>query len=365
MARADGVEFVSDDGAPLVSEDDVIALGRGGLPRWVSVLLVGIVVAAVIAAVMHARHPAPSIPDGAAAIAVTPEGLGTALPIGPTAAVDVAVFGGHIYALQVGRLAEIDLGSKRLVAQTPITGFDDGPALRLVPDAARGRIWVITVGVDPAMIAEFDARTLAPLRSTSWDAAIGTAAILNGHLYFAAAGVADWAPGAAQPQLVPGLAREKGPIAADPARRRLLLLRIGESTRIYSYRPGGALQGGTALAITKGQLTVSNGTIWLAGFAVTGAPVVARVDPVSLRAGTNDDVVVDLGLGALFAGEGQDVVWLRNGSGTGSLWCVDARDGRVLNNWADAPGAVASVQGAGFIATGTAVLSLTLGRCPG
>jgi hypothetical protein len=366
MDRSEDVQFV-DDGSFATSDDDVVALGPGRFPRWLTAVLVAAALVAVVAVVLSRgsgmRDPATAgSRSSAAPAAAQTQGVGNPFPIGPTAAVDVAVAGGRIYALQAGRIAAVDPLTRRVVAQAQVPGADPSASLRLLPDAADARIWVVSFFAPTGLLAEYDARSLRLLRSVTWHAPIRAATILGGDLYFTTTGIAAWPAAAPAPRVVPALAYVDGPVTADPTRHRVL---IADAGGLRSYRPGGTLSAPVHAPVMKGELVVVHGAVWFVGFAVTGSAVVAPVDPVTLRVGDNAGVVVDLGNGAEVAGVGTDVIWVRNGSGSGGLWCVDARDGRVYTSWGSAPGNVASVSHAGYLATGFALVPLIMGTCPG
>jgi hypothetical protein len=370
MDRSDGVQFVDDDGSLATPEDDVVALGNGAIPRWLTVLVVAIALAGVIGFALSRGDGHPSAATGAVpTVSSAPlepqlQGVGAPLPLGPTAAIDVAVFGGRIYALQVGRIAAVDQLTRQIVGQASVPGANDGASLQLIPDPANQLLWIASTGTLAGFIAEYDARTLHLLRAAPWHATLRSATVLDGSLYFTSdSGLAVWPLDAATPRVVAGMADHRGTVAADPTRDRLLLVDNGRN--LSSYRPGGAVSVPVAAPVMKGDLVVVQGTIWFVGFAVTGTAVFAAVNPVTLRLGNNAGVVVDLGLGAETAGVGASVVWLRNASGSGGLWCVDARSGRVFQSWGSAPGNVASVSHAGYLAPGFALLPLIMNSCPG
>lgn len=377
MQRPDDVEFLTGAGDDAAYAEDVVEFGRGRAPRWLLIAL-GIVVLALSAtaavtkdhqhptaqrAVIASDSPAPSpLPRSV----FTPY-VGSALAIGPTAAVDVAVMGSRLYVLQVGRLAEIDLRTSRMLAQATVGDFADGPTLRLVTDPARNRVWVITVGMTPALITEFDGRTLARLRATTWPSSVRGAAVLDGYLYLQSSGVAALAPGDPTAHLVPALASETGSIAADPLRHRLLVLRFGTPTRVLTYSRGSQPHvSGAAFDVSSADLAVVAGHVWLGGFGPAGAEL-EQLDPVTFAPGPNNPLFDFLGAGARIVGRGQHVIWVRAASGqmASALSCIDATNGAELRSWFGIGGQVGSDTGAAYIADGAAVLPLQLGRCRG
>jgi hypothetical protein len=376
--RADGVEFLTGDDASSTYSEDLVEFGRGGAPRWLMVLLAVVAVALAVTAVVTktrqthpAANPAASLtpsptPSFIPQPVITPY-VGSALPIGPTAAVDVAVMGSRLYVLQVGRLSEIDLRTSRMVAHAAVGDFADGPALRLVTDPSGTRIWVVTVDIDPALIIEFDARTLTRMRSTGWEPAVHAATVLDGYLYLQSDGVVVLGPSDAEPHIVPALAHERGTIAADPMRHRLLVLRLGPPTHVLTYSRGGAvLQQPAVLDISKGDIAVVDGHVWLGGFGPAGAEL-EELDTTSFQPGPNNTLFDYLGAGARIVARGQHVLWVRAGSGelTSAVSCVDATSGRELRSWFDVIGQVGSDVGHAFVADGSAVLPLQLGPCRG
>ena len=370
MDRSDEVQFV-DDGGLAAPDDDLVELGGARVPRWLTLIVAAAALAAGIGFALSRGGSAgggSAAPGGTQSTAAPQQaqGVGSPFPIGPTAAVDVAVFGGHIYALQAGRIAQVDPLTRQVTAQASVPGTTDASSLRLVTDPVHRLIWVLTLYTPDTLVSEFDAGALTLLRSVRWRQPLADATTLAGSLYFTSiAGLAVWHADAPAPQLIAGMGTHRDAVAADPTRNRLLLVDDGRD--LSSYRPGGTASVSTPVSapVMKGDLVVVRGAIWFVGFAVTGTAVVAPVDPVSLRLGHNAGVVVDLGLGAELAGVGDSVVWVRNGAGTGALWCVDARDGKVWTSWGNAPGNVASTSRAGYLATGFALVPLIMGDCPG
>jgi hypothetical protein len=370
MDRSGEVQFV-DDGGLAAPEDDVVQLGAGRFPRWLTLTVAAAALAAGIGFVLSRGGTTDGGSSASNAIASTSapqqaQGVGSPFPIGPTAAVDVAVFGGEIYVLQAGRIAAVDPLTRQVIAQASVPGATSATSLRLVADAAHELLWVMTLYTVNTVISEFDARAFTLLHTVRWQQPLVDAATLSGYLYFTSvAGLAVWPLGAPAPHLIAGMSTHRDEVAADPTRQRLLLVDDGRD--LSSYRPGGSASAAPPVSapVMKGDLVVVHGAIWFVGFAVTGTAVVAPVDPSTLRVGHNAGVVVDLGLGAEVAGVGADVLWVRNGSGTGALWCVDAANGKVWTSWAHVPGNVASTSHAGYLATGFALLPLIMGSCPG
>lgn len=370
MDRSDDVQFVDDDGLA-APDDDLVALGGGRFPRWLTALVVAAALAAGVGLVLsrgggQSLGKAASTPTASAPLPQQAQGVGSPFPIGPTAAVDVAVFGNQIFVLQAGRIAAIDPLTRQLTAQASVPGTASSTALRLVTDPAHRLIWVMTLYTPDTQLSEFAAPTLTLVHTVRWQQPLVDAATLDGNLYFTSvAGLAEWRLGAPAPRLIAGMGTHRDTLAADPTRNRLLLVDDGRD--VSWYRPGGPASASTPVSapVMKGDLVVVRGAIWFVGFAVTGTAVVAPVDPATLQIGHNAGVVVDLGLGAEVAGAGAGVLWVRNGSGTGALWCVDARTGKVWTSWGNAPGNVASASHAGYLATGYALLPLIMGDCPG
>lgn len=367
MARSGEIEFGVDLVADPASgwDEDVVDLGRARYPRWFVVGVACATAAIVGFAVQRAERPHHPRADPGVATPMTSADIGRPVHIGTAPAVDVAVFGNRVYVLQFGRLSAIDPRTKRIVAHAAVGSVDDGDALHIAADAARNRIWVVGIGVQPAPITEFDARSLHRLRSAVWPNPIGSVTVLDGDLYFAGGGIDVWRSGDERPVAVAALAHEQGPMAADPSRHRLLLLDLGQPTQIFAYSATAGVGPRVDLPVGKAEVVVVHGRIWLVGFAVTGGAVFAPIDATTLEEGVDTDVSVDLQLGAIPAAVGQDVVWLRNGSGTNSMWCVDAETGAVYKSWANAPGQVASAAGAAYLATGTQLVELAMGTCPG
>lgn len=373
MRPPDGVEFLSGDDDSDETTDEIVEFGRARTPRWIVAVLVvaalALGVTAIAAKSKHRRPVAQSAPTASAAppsTVFTPY-IGAALSIGPTMTVDVAVSGTHLYVLQVGRLAELDTQNSAIIAQVPVGNPADGNSLRLVDDPTGTSIWVITFGRTPTSITQFDARTLRPIRATSWPAAVDGAAELDGYLYLQTDGVAVLGPHDQNPHLIPGLSGPPGSIAADGLRHRLLILKLGSPTRILTYSRGGTVQdSGAALDVSRADLAVVDGHVWLGGYGPAGAEL-EQLDPVTFAPGPTNPLFAFLGAGARLVARGQHVVWVRAAPGQMSsfLSCINATDGTELRSWFGIEGQVASAVHSGFIADGSAVLPLQLGRCTG
>jgi hypothetical protein len=377
MDRPEDVEFLTGADDTSVYDEDVVEFGRGAAPRWIVVIVVVAVIAAAVTAIAaHARRDHPMAQYATTAPApgafVPPRDvftpfLGSALSIGPTAAVDVAVVGSRLYVLQVGRLAVIDTRTTRILAQATVRAVANGSTLRLVSDPADSRMWVVTTDSTPTLISEFDAHTLTRLRTTSWPKPVQAAVILDGDLYLQGDGVSELGRTDSSPHLIPALAGESGTIAADAIRHRLLILRFGSPTRVLTYSRGGDVHVmPTALDVTKADIAVINGRIWLGGYAPAGAEL-EQLDSVTFAPGPNNPLFDFLGAGARVVASGEHVLWVRAGSGqmVSALSCVDASSGRELRSWFGVDGHVASAGGRGYLANGSAVLPLELGACRG
>ena len=372
MSAPGEVEFFV-DGATLVSalDEDAVDFGQSQMPRWVIVtvgLLAAAVVAALVAQPQHkpaaAQPPEPVISYAAPS---TTTGLGTPIPIGQaTPMIDLAVTV-PLFLRQPGHLYK--------VTGATVTGVSlDGPAFtrlgtatRLVVDAAANRVWVVDAAAGG--IIEFDARNLHRLRTLHTNESIRDAAALRGHLYLArVTGLADIAPGASKPKIIPGLTGYVVSVAADPNRDRLLALVLGDGALVRQVTGAGALlDGQVKVPVGGGTLRVTTeGAIWLGGFgSVVDGAVLVRLDPTTLQPVLGSPVASRLAPSSWLEAAGDHDIWVRGAGDGNGLWCVDGRTGSVLQYWPQVRGAVTSRNGAAFVLQHGSLVPLVLQDCAG
>ncbi|MFN2518470.1 MAG: hypothetical protein ABR604_05400 [Jatrophihabitantaceae bacterium] len=374
MGHRDEVEFLIDDGRPVPCDDeDVVDFTPERMPRWV--IGVGVVVLAALVAVLVTR-PQHKSATGAVPVAASSansaqptSGLGTPIPIGATElSVDVAT-SGPMFFLQPGHLYRVSGVVTSAVTLDGAAFAKLGTSARLFRDPAANRIWAVALDIPGGEIIEFDSRDLRRLRTMPSVEAIRDAAALSGHLYLAVpSGLADVAPGAAAPTLVPGTGGYLASLAADPKRARLLMLVLsaGASIRQLTIAAG---VGRTRVAVPVGGGAVRvtrDGTIWVAGFGnATAGAVLVRLDQRTLRPVGGSPLVSELGAGGWIESAGDRDIWIRGGRDGEGLWCIDGRDGRVLQHWPRVTGTVTSGKGEAFASADGALVPLVLDRCGG
>jgi hypothetical protein len=380
MDPRDDVEFLADGRAVIGSDDEVVGEGPRRIPRW-AVWTAGVAAVGGLVVALAARGAPdhPTAPPGPAESwtpvavgSVPPEaGVGEALRLGPAQAYDVAVGGGRLYVLQNGVVVATDPAPASEARTAPprratLPRIPAPASARLVLDAQQQRLWVVVEDVPDGMVVELDARSLRQLGHTTWDAPIGAAAALDGHLYLSTTeGIADVGPGAAHPVLVAGLRGHSGPIVADTRRNRLLVAGAAPFSHVLILRPGEGVTTATGvIPFAKPTLGItSGGHIWAGGFGDRGAQLV-RLDPHQLSPTSLSPLSAQLDPGAIIVAAGDRSIWVRATESTGPLWCVDASSGRDAQEW-NVSGPVTSRTGSAFAATGTAARSLTLEGCPG
>ncbi len=374
MSAPGEVEFFVDDGTPVVAiDEDAVDFGQSQVPRWavgLLVLLVAVVVGALAAQSPNTPAAAPAPAPQPAESAVSPtstSGLGSPIPIDQVStpvdlAVTVPLFllqPGHLYKIADATAFGVSLGD---AGRTRL-----GASARLVLDDQANRVWVVdALGGE---IIEFDGRNLHRLRTMHADGPILDAAALHGHLYLArSTGLADIAPGADQPDIMPGPVGYVASVAADPKRGRLLALVLGKEPSVQQVTITGKEQDRqAAVPVGGGTLRVTaDGAIWLAGSgsAVDGA-VVVRLDPATLKPVLASPVTTRLGPSSWIEAAGDHDVWVRSGGGGEELWCVDGGTGRTLQFWPRVRGAVTSREGGAFILLGGLLVPLVLQDCKG
>lgn len=362
--------------------DDVVELAPRSVPAW-ALLAAGVCVSALlVAAVVVRARPAERPPAARepAPVATSARPL-PPLPVsqvgrtvrhnGDHIALDVAVAGDVLYTLRYNLLTAADAHTGNAIAQAQVRGLDyfyGGPMRHLFLDARTRTAWVLSAGVSPPRVLEFDSASLRQRRALVAPGMIYDADTMDGHLYLATSnGVAVLTPNAGSPRLVPGARGRYEAIAADPLRSRILAVDAAAPQHVLVMGPDGA----PAIPIRIAQaispsLAVVQGHIWLAGYNENG-PLVWRLDPVSLRPVLSSPVTPRAGAGArLVAGDA--VVWISNGGGARKqeLWCLAADSGAIGGYWPALSGAVSSRAGLAFAVRGAEVVGLpTSLRCRG
>jgi hypothetical protein len=386
VTSRDDVEFLAEDGEPLHAGEDIVEFGRPRVSRRITALTCLTVAAVIVAVLAVRRHPSrpsaqPAAPSTVAAVAPAAgpptsrigepvklgAGVGDPVPLRPLRVFDTLLSGDTLYALQSGNLTATVRSHLRQVGLDGLE-FTDNASARLVIDAPRNRLWVVVENLPDATIIEFDASTLARLRTVTWATPIAQAAALDGSLYLATrSGLAVLAPAAAEPALVPGPHGAFAAVAADPTRARLIVLDFGFPARVYVLRRGGRLtEMADGVPLGNGSVAVTaDGTIWAGGFGHDGDAVLTLLDPTTLHPTHQSPLANELGPGAVVVAAGHRDVWVRNGAGGRILYCMDGRSGDKSQQWADAPGGVTSQNGVAYVGSGTSVRPLIMGVCVG
>jgi hypothetical protein len=261
------------------------------------------------------------------------------------------------------------VGGPRVARRLSLSGLRlrIGGAPRLAVDTGAHRIWIVVTNAATTRIVELDERTLRELRGVTWPQLVQSAVAYRGHLYLENDfGVADLAPGAAQPHVIAGLSGAVGPIAVDPTRHRLIAIDLGYPTDVWAYRPGHLpVEASVPIDIRNGSITVVRGMIWLAGYAGAGHAVLMRLDPSTLLPVQRADARL-FDPGAVIVGSGTQVLWVQPGNNSNLLACVSARSGRIEQQWRP-PGVTAATSSAhgALVATPSGVLGLIMAGCTG
>jgi hypothetical protein len=373
MSAPGEVEFFVDGATPVAAlDEEAVDFGPGQTPRWAVVIVAVLAASAVVVALAAQPEHKPSAaarPEPVISFASpsSTSGLGTPIPIGQaTPVIDLAVTV-PLFLLQPGHLYKVtDVAAIGVRLDGP--GFTRlGTAARLVLDAAANRVWV--VDAPGGGIIEFDARNLHRLRTMRSNESIRDAAALHGHLYLAlSTGLADIAPGADRPKIIPGLSGYIVSVAADPKRDRLLALVLGNGASVRQVTVAGTVLDRQApVPVGGGTLRVTtDGTIWLGGFgsAADGA-VVVRLNPNTLRPVLGSPVSSRVGPSSWIEAAGDHDIWIRSGGDGEGLWCVDGRTGSILQYWPRVDGAVTSRRGAAFVLMEGLLVPLVLQDCTG
>lgn len=361
------VEFLAEDGSVLLAEDDVVEFGGRRVPRWVVVVACALAAIALVSVVVGRSPPKHAAVAGISNTNPVASGRFHAalrLDGDHPNALDVLLDGSRLYVLQPTRISRIDLPSKHVADSV---GLADGTAsavrssARLLLDASAGRLWVVEPGPRPARLLEFDAATLRPTRDLTVDVAIQDAAVMYGHLYLASSGgLDDLVPGALAPMRLGAVHGSVSAVAADPARRRVLVLDDSSPVAISVMSAGRVTARRIFGKLNQGSIAVVGDDIWVAGSGDYGA-VMARLDPGTLAPLQTSPVALEAK--ALAVSSGARDLWV-SASGAG-LWCLDARSGTVLVQWPSARAPVTSRTGAAYVVTKGSVVPLALDGCAG
>jgi hypothetical protein len=354
------------------SEDELLT--TRGMPRWVQ-WVAGVGVAALLGGLVIVKtgssssDPATSTPASTppivAPVSVPPVAVaGTdpvRLPIASPAA-DVVTAAGDTWVLQRHTVLRLHNGRWRAVTGNGVDA--DVAETRLVLDGPAHQLWVVVLGAPNTILQAFDTRTLHLVTSITWFREVSAAAALRGSLLFAdAAGLYRLhADGAVTPITVPGN-REVLDIVADPLRDRVLML-VWSAPGVELWQADGTSATLVARGMTslvKGHLGVTeSGQIWLAGFADTGAAVLDRLDPGTLRVVQVSSLAGQVGPGALLLAAGTDSLFIGSGNGARKLWCIEGRDGAPVQHWPVFTERVASSSGTAYAASGGGLVRLDL-----
>jgi hypothetical protein len=344
-----------------VDEDlDVLDVAPSRLLHWTAWLGALVLVAAIGGyawqQVTHddAAAPRPT-PSNSSTPPAAPPPAGGRLELGQEVApeltdvADLGLGGDRLFMVRFGRLSEYDLVAHRVVADVPVrelADFQNGLHHRVVVDTANDRLWLVPEdGVAPADVIEFEAEHLRRVVSVRLDRSVQATAVLDGRLYLATSdGLQEVRSGTARARTVPGIEGSVGYVAADQARGRLLVMNAAFPTQLVAVRRDGTDRLVRSLRFGGGQVVVVRDAVWVAGYGERGAQLV-RLDPDSLDIVQTAPLAARLGAGARFAAAGSRVVWVRSADANGTLWCMNAADGAVLQAFSMVSGPVVSQNG--------------------
>lgn len=346
MRRFDTVE----PGVPVhrgdaaVSGEEVLEAGRRRrVPRWYWALATAaaalLVVGVALGRSASHNHGTPPSSSGSSPVLNVPLPVGAmhdpALQVGSGAVLDAVAFGQHSWLLHADRITGLSIAAGRNKS-VPLPRLGPSAAngsLRLVLDPTTARLWVVLEGVRPGRAVEYNLWTLTRVREVRlpW---INGAAAMNGHLYVTSdQQLIDVPPqAAAHAMRVPGVSGALGPITADPARSRVLMLDYSARTHIWSYRPRqNKIRVAAVLPFTKASIAVTDQAVWVGGFTRTSA-VLWQLAAGSLTRRGASPLSGELGPGAVLLAGGTHDVWVGSGGGPG-LWCVDGQTGTDEQHW--------------------------------
>jgi hypothetical protein len=271
----------------------------------------------------------------------TPLGVIDPLINFPTGVTDVAVGPTSAYLLLSSPPSVVRLALPGHGVQA--TGSAPASADGLSLDPTANLLWVWSTAADGRMtVGEYDATSLT-LRQT---ATIPTgqafsAVAMGGELWLTSPAGLYRVTGTGTVTQVPGLTGVFG-LAADRGRNRIL---AGvDNTQLVAVDPS-TLQvtRGGPIDVGKDSVAVVDGQIWVGGYGSGTGDRLRRYDPVTLKPVGTSEVNQQLGPGAV-VWPGTGVIWVRDGGDEG-LSCLDPVDGRILQQWREVQGPVASVTG--------------------
>ncbi|HZC52037.1 MAG TPA: hypothetical protein VE441_06030, partial [Mycobacterium sp.] len=312
MGRTSDVEFLAEGGSGREPGDEVLDVGRARrVPRWLSSgVAVGMAVAVAAIAVgrdgsgqhgpraaASSSHARPNRPPPRSA-----SSIGAPLAVGSGAVLDVAATGQHTWVLHADRVTGLWLarGRNRTAPLPRLDLSTPTSTARLVLDVGTARLWVVIEGTRPGRAIEYDLWTLARLRDLRLPSINGAAA-MSGHLYASSGQHLIDIPvrGPARIIPLPDVVGALGPIAADPAHSRVLVLDYHAPSHLWVYRPGHHLiRAPVRLPLATASIAVTRQSIWLGGFAAHAA-VLARLNPTTLRPSMTSPLSGQLGQGAV------------------------------------------------------------------
>lgn len=193
------------------------------------------------------------------------------------------------------------------------------------------------------------------------------AAAVDGHLYLNTdVGVFDVTPSTAPGDQLQVVARGGPAMAADPSRHRLLVLNHDDGWMITAYdlSDRGHVVG-ASLPFEARTVAVADGTIWMAGVtnAADQRPVLARLDPATLRVGGHSVLESSLASPPTVVAGGTDL-WIRGSDSGAGLWRLDAHSGDVVQHWAELPGTIVTHADQAFVIDGGVLGQLRLDAHP-
>jgi hypothetical protein len=353
MRRSDDAEARAAGGDEATAAEEILEVGgRRHVPRWLpaaAVAAAGILVASVAVAHggSHARQKASeSSSDGSplpnVALPVPP--VDPPLQVGKGAVLDAVAFGQHVWVLHPDRITGLSIaaGRDRSVALPRRGPSAVNGSWRLVLDPATARLWVVLEGTRHGRAVEYNLWTLTRVRVLRLPPINGAAA-MDGRLYLTSDRQLIVVPPRAAARAVPVRAETGattlGPVVADPARSRVLVLDYSAPTHIWIYRPHtNQLRMAAVLPLTKASLAVTDQAVWVGGFTRTSAAL-WKVDIPSLTLTGMSPLSGDLGPGAVLLAGGKHDLWVASGGGPG-LWCVNDQSGTAEQHWTLTPTAV-------------------------
>ncbi|HEV7205517.1 MAG TPA: hypothetical protein VGN18_12985 [Jatrophihabitans sp.] len=340
---------VEDEDADEDADEDLDAGGRRRIPGWFgqTLLAAAAVLVLIVANLPHPHRTPQTIRPPVHPLVIDPS------PVAGSS-VEALLVSRHlerIYTVIEDRLAVSDLdggdGGRFAISSTALGGPVDSARLRLVLNPADGVLWVVPLGSTGSHLIEgFDPRMLRRVARLPLPYPVDGAAVLDGRLYLTyGPELLRVSRDRKRLDLAARLAGSGGPLVADPVRHRLLYLDYYNPLSVRSWSPARGLGPAAPLPMTRGQVAVVAGTIWVGGFGTSGA-VLARLDPRTLRAGRPVELAGTLAPGTLLAAAGGRSLFVRAGGAVRPLWCLDARTGAVTQHWDDEPGVVAADLGA-------------------